>query len=382
MSGLEAAVQQLVGLAVGHAGVIFLRVAALVTVMPAFGERTVPVRIKLVVAMMMTAIVAPAVPPTPGFTTAGAAVHLIASETVTGLALGLAVRLFVLALQTAGSIAAQSTSLAQILGGAAAEPIPAMGYVLVVAGLALAVMNGLHVEAARLLIRSYDLFPAGRFGEAGPMAGWGVARVSQAFALAFTLAAPFVIASVIYNLALGVINRAMPQLMVAFVGAPALVAALNWLGRPLIDACVIQELNVRQLDFTIRAILALAVGYSAFISEIFRAGIQSVERGQTEAALALGMSNAQAMRRIILPQAVRNVLPPLGNEFVAMLKDSALVSVLGVQDITQLGKVYSASTFKFFQTYNTVAFLYLVMTIGLSLAVGALERRLRQHQRQ
>jgi polar amino acid transport system permease protein len=182
------------------------------------------------------------------------------------------------------------------------------------------------------------------------------------------------------------IVRGIPMLVIlyyiAFVGAPALVAALNWLGRPLIEAGAMQELNVRQLNFTIRAILALAIGYSAFISEIFRAGIQSVERGQTEAALALGMSNAQAMRRIILPQAVRNVLPPLGNEFVAMLKDSALVSVLGVQDITQLGKVYSASTFKFFQTYNTVAFLYLVMTIGLSLAVGVLERRLRQHQRQ
>jgi polar amino acid transport system permease protein len=181
------------------------------------------------------------------------------------------------------------------------------------------------------------------------------------------------------------IVRGIPMLVIlyyiAFVGAPALIAGLNWLGRPLIEAGAMQELNVRQLDFTVRAILALAIGYSAFISEIFRAGIQSVERGQTEAALALGMSDAQAMRRIILPQAIRNVLPPLGNEFVAMLKDSALVSVLGVQDITQLGKVYSASTFKFFQTYNTVAFLYLVMTIGLSLAVGVLERRLRQHQR-
>jgi polar amino acid transport system permease protein len=181
------------------------------------------------------------------------------------------------------------------------------------------------------------------------------------------------------------IVRGIPMLVVlyyiAFVGAPALIDALNWLGRPLIQSGVMQELNVRQVNFTFRAILALAVGYSAFISEIFRAGIQSVEQGQTEAALALGMSNAQAMRRIILPQAVRNVLPPLGNEFVAMLKDSALVSVLGVQDITQLGKVYSASTFKFFETYNTVAFLYLVMTIGLSLAVGALERRLAQHRR-
>ena len=180
------------------------------------------------------------------------------------------------------------------------------------------------------------------------------------------------------------IVRGVPMLVllyyIAFVGAPWLVAALNWLAGPLIEAGAIQPLNVRQLDFTVRAVLALTIGYSAIISEIFRAGIQSIPRGQLVAALALGMTHAQAMRRIVLPQAVRNVLPPLGNEFVAMLKDSALVSVLGVQDITQLGKVYSASTFKFFETYNTVAFLYLVMTITLSLGVGALERRLSQHK--
>jgi len=180
------------------------------------------------------------------------------------------------------------------------------------------------------------------------------------------------------------IVRGVPMLVllyyIAFVGAPAVVTAVNWLGGPLIEAGAIQPLNVRQLDFTVRAVLALTIGYSAFISEIFRAGIQSIPRGQMEAALAVGMSNAQAMRRIILPQAVRNVLPPLGNEFVAMLKDSALVSVLGVQDITQLGRVYSASTFKFFETYNTVAFLYLVMTVTLSLGVGALERRLSHHR--
>ena len=180
------------------------------------------------------------------------------------------------------------------------------------------------------------------------------------------------------------IVRGIPMLVIlyyiAFVGAPAAVAAVNWLGRPLIDAGVIQALNPRQLNFTARAILALTIGYSAFISEIFRAGIQSIEKGQMEAALALGMTQGQGMRRIVLPQAFRNVLPALGNEFIAMLKDSALVSVLGVQDITQLGKVYSASTFRFFETYNTVAFLYLVMTVGLSLIVGLVEQRLEQHR--
>ncbi|MFC2030185.1 amino acid ABC transporter permease [Chloroflexota bacterium] len=181
------------------------------------------------------------------------------------------------------------------------------------------------------------------------------------------------------------IVRGIPMLVVlyyiAFVGAPAFVDGANWLGRPLISAGIIEPMSVRHLNFTVRAILALSIGYSAFIAEIFRAGIESIDRGQTEAALAVGMSRLQALRFVVLPQAVRVVLPPLGNDFVAMLKDSALVSVLGVQDITQLGKVYSASTFKFFETYNVVAFLYLVMTVGLSMLVGVLERRLSRHRK-
>ena len=138
------------------------------------------------------------------------------------------------------------------------------------------------------------------------------------------------------------------------------------------------DFSIRDLNFTTRAILALVIGYSAFISEIFRAGIESIEKWQMEAARSLGMSNWQAMRYVSLPQAVRRVLPPLGNDFVAMLKDSSLVSVLGVQDITQLGKLYATGTFRFFETYNVVAFLYLVMTIALSLLVRYLEKRMPQ----
>ena len=176
------------------------------------------------------------------------------------------------------------------------------------------------------------------------------------------------------------IIRGIPMLVllyyITFVGAPALVDALNWLGRPLINAGIMGKIDVRQFDFVIRAILALTIGYSAFIAEIFRAGITSIEKEQTEAAQSAGATYWQTMRYIILPQAVRNILPALGNEFIAMLKDSALVSVLGVQDITQLGKVYSASTFKFFEAYNVVAFLYLVMTVGLALLLRSLEKRL------
>ena len=176
------------------------------------------------------------------------------------------------------------------------------------------------------------------------------------------------------------IIRGVPMLVllyfISFVGAPALVNALNRLGKPLIEAGVFTEINVRQVDFTARAILALTIGYSAFISEVLRAGIESIEKDQREAAQTEGANYWQTMRFILLPQAVRNVMPALGNEFIAMLKDSALVSALGVQDITQLGKVYSASTFKFFETYSIVALLYLIMTIGLALVIRWIEKRL------
>ncbi len=205
-----------------HGIVVFLRLSAMVTVMPAFGETAVPMRVKLGIAIAFTLIVMPAVPMQSAPPDPLILARFTLTEVVAGLALGLGIRLFVLALQTAGSIAAQSTSLSQILGGAAVEPIPAMGYVLVVGGLALAVMAGLHVRAAELMIRSYEIFPAGGFPSARDLSAWGVGRIAQAFSLAFTLAAPFVITSVIYNLTLGVINRAMPQLMVAFVGAPVI----------------------------------------------------------------------------------------------------------------------------------------------------------------
>ena len=110
---------------------------------------------------------------------------------------------------------------------------------------------------------------------------------------------------------------------------------------------------------------------------MFRAGLQSVDEGQIEAAKALGLNRWQRFRFIVFPQAIRTILPPLGNDFVALVKDSSLVSVLGVTDVTQLGKVTAASNFRYFETYNVVALIYLMMTIGLSLALRRFEKHLR-----
>ena len=178
------------------------------------------------------------------------------------------------------------------------------------------------------------------------------------------------------------IIRGVPILVllfwIAFVGAPAFVAGWNAITAPLQAAGLFGELLVRDVSLLWRAIMALTIGYSAFIAEVFRAGIQSVEPGQIEAAKALGLSRVQRFRLIVFPQAIRTILPPLGNDFVAMVKDSSLVSVLGVADITQIGKVYAAGSFRFFETYSIVAYIYLLLTVGLSLSLRALERRLRR----
>jgi polar amino acid transport system permease protein len=135
---------------------------------------------------------------------------------------------------------------------------------------------------------------------------------------------------------------------------------------------------VRDVSLLWRAILALALGYSAFIAEVFRAGIQSVDTGQVEAAQALGLTRIQRFRLIVLPQAIRTILPPLGNDFIAMVKDSSLVSVLGVADITQMAKIYASGSFRFFETYSIVAYIYLILTVGLSMALRGLEQRMRR----
>ncbi|MCU0816399.1 MAG: amino acid ABC transporter permease [Cypionkella sp.] len=162
-------------------------------------------------------------------------------------------------------------------------------------------------------------------------------------------------------------------LYVAFVLAPAGVAAVNWVLEPL----GMEPVRTRDFPLIARAVIALMLAYSAFLAEIFRAGLQAVDRGQIEAAEALGLNGWQRFRHIVFPQAFRMILPPLGNDFVAMVKDSSLVSVLGVMDITQLAKVTAAGNFRYFETYNVAALLYLTMTIGLSIILRQIEVRLR-----
>lgn len=177
------------------------------------------------------------------------------------------------------------------------------------------------------------------------------------------------------------------MLYVAFVLVPAIITLINSIGdwglgvfasRSLQGLFTnLAEFSIRRVNMEARAVFALSIGYGAYEAEVFRAGIQSIGKGQMEAARSLGMTYFQAMRFIILPQALRRILPPLGNDFIAMLKDSSLATVLAVREITQLGRLRRASTFRVFEAFNVVSFLYLAMTMMLSGVVRFIEGRMR-----
>jgi polar amino acid transport system permease protein len=131
----------------------------------------------------------------------------------------------------------------------------------------------------------------------------------------------------------------------------------------------------------VAAVIAMTVCYGAYLGEKFRAGIQSIPKGQMEAAIALGLTRSQAMVRIILPQTIRVVLPPLGNEFIALLKDSSLVSILAVSDLLRRGREYASKTFYYFESLTVVALVYLIMTLFFSRLVGLMEERLNRRGR-
>jgi polar amino acid transport system permease protein len=136
-----------------------------------------------------------------------------------------------------------------------------------------------------------------------------------------------------------------------------------------------------KLDAFTAAVIGFTVAYGAYMTEIFRAGIQSIPKGQMEAARSLGMNYIQAMRYIILPQAIRVILPPVGNEFVTLLKDSSLVSVLAVSDLTRRGREFVARSFLSFDTFTMVALIYLMMTLFFTRVFSAVERQMTVEKR-
>jgi polar amino acid transport system permease protein len=127
------------------------------------------------------------------------------------------------------------------------------------------------------------------------------------------------------------------------------------------------------------AVISMSVCYGAYMGEVFRAGIIAIPVGQTEAARSLGFNRAQTMYHVILPQAWRTILPPVGNEFIALLKDTSLVSILGVADLLRRGREYASESFQYFETFTMVAVIYLIITLILSKLVSIMEERLSHH---
>jgi polar amino acid transport system permease protein len=129
------------------------------------------------------------------------------------------------------------------------------------------------------------------------------------------------------------------------------------------------------------AVIAISFCYGAYMGEVFRAGIMAVNKGQTEAARSLGFNKVQTMMYVILPQALRTIVPPVGNECIAMLKDTSLVSVMAMPDLMQFGRSYAAKTYLYFETYTIIALIYLIITLLLSKGVSILEGRLNYYDK-
>ena len=176
--------------------------------------------------------------------------------------------------------------------------------------------------------------------------------------------------------------RGIASLYVEVVrGIPLLVQLIAWY---FVSPVIIHKLGVwlnsqplieYRANPIITAIMAITVCYGAYMSEIVRSGIQSVPKGQMEAARSLGMSHFQAMRHVVLPQAFRVILPPMGNEFISLLKDSSLVSVVAVADLTRRGREFMSAHFNPIETWLMVALLYLIMTIVAARVVSYIEKR-------
>jgi len=156
-------------------------------------------------------------------------------------------------------------------------------------------------------------------------------------------------------------------------GIPMLVIIL-YIGLPLAGAIKSASAGYIDMQMMTRGIIAIGIGYSAYMAEIFRAGIEAISRGQIEAARSLGMKETHIARFIILPQAIAIVLPALGNEFIAMLKDTSLVSILSVRDITQRMREFQAQSFLPFEPFNSAALLYIILTLIAASLIKKLER--------
>ena len=228
-----------------------------------------------------------------------------------------------------------------------------------------------------LVVLAWYIIVDSDFQEAFTRIAPGLWITIQATLFSFLIASVLGLVAGIGRLSNNTVARNVATFYIEFVrGVPILVILL--VVAFVLVPNTLRAVNVPNNTVSVlwRGFISLSFFYGAYIAEVFRAGIESVDKGQMEAARSQGMSQRQAMRYIILPQAVRNILPALGNDFIAMLKDSSLLSVLAVREITYQGRIFVGSTFRFRETYLVLTVLYLAMTLILSLILRWNERRL------
>ena len=222
---------------------------------------------------------------------------------------------------------------------------------------------------------AYGVLSSERYREAMKFILPGVKLTLQVTFLAYALALVIGLIAGLMRVSKNPVLYAVSTLYVEIVrGVPMLVILLyaGFVISPAIRDATNRAIRFSDLQ---ESVIGLAIGYGAYLAEVYRAGIESIHRGQMEASRSLGMTYMQAMRHVILPQAIRRILPPLGNDFIAMLKDSSLIAVLALPDLLQMGRLFVSRTFRAFEGYNSVALLYLLMTLCLSFLVRMIERR-------
>lgn len=227
-----------------------------------------------------------------------------------------------------------------------------------------------------ILVMAIAIVVGEEFGEAFSFISQGLGLTLYATAFAFLISIVVGLISAIARMSDNVFARNVATTYIEFIRGVPMLVLLVVFGIVLVpDVLDLVGINRRVVDLTHRGIIGLSMVYGAFLAEVFRAGIESIPKGQTEAARSLGMTKLQTLKNIVVPQAIRNVLPALGNDFIALLKDSALLSILAIRELTQMTKLYTGSSFRFNEGYLVLTFVYLTLTLVLSLLLQWYGRR-------
>jgi polar amino acid transport system permease protein len=234
----------------------------------------------------------------------------------------------------------------------------------------------LAVIVGFILIMAIAILVGEHYGEAFSFIIQGLGLTLYATGFAFLISIAIGLVAAIARMSDNTFARNVATTYIEFIrGVPMLVLLVTF-GLVIVPEVLdLAGLNRRVIDLTHRGIIGLSAVYGAFLAEVFRAGIESIPKGQSEAARSLGMTRGQTLSRIVLPQAIRNILPALGNDFIALLKDSALLSILAIREMTQMTKLYTGSSFRFNEGYLVLTFVYLTLTLVLSLILQWYGRR-------